>query len=424
MRRPLRLLLAAVLVGSFNLRAGTASVGPVLRDLQASLAMSDSVAGLLVALPPLAFGVVGLLSGPLSRRFDAERLLLAFSLLLAAGLAVRALTGSLAVFMLASLGAIIGISVMNIMIPVLIRRWFPDRVGRLSGTYSMVLTYGAFFGAALTVPFGRLIGGWRGGLGLWIVPAVIGPLLLIAARQARSQDVPSPGESAAASTIGTRRSSVIRAELYRNPKAWALAVFLGLQALEAFSILGWFAAILRDDGIDAARAGWLLSVIMLISAPISTLLPRLTTRFPDQRAIIVPLVLSSALAYALMLVSPSRFALPAMLLLGAGTSTFSLALVLVGLRATTAQGTAELASMVQGVGFLLAGAGPILFGLLHDVTGAWQVPLWSLLVLLIPKMYVGIVVGRPGPIVVDDAPEAPVSLDTHDTHGMPPRPAI
>lgn len=363
--------------------------------------MSDPLAGLLVALPPLSFGVVGLLSGPLSRRFDAERLMIAFSVLLALGLVVRVLTGSLAVFMLASLGAIVGISVVNILVPVVIRRWFPDRVARLSGTYAMVLTYGAFFGAALTVPVGEVLGGWRGGLGVWAVPAAIGPVLIVIARRSRATGGASRADREAlrdAVAAGPRASL----GLFRNRKAWALATLLGVQGFEAFSILGWFAVILRDDGVSPVSAGWLLSITMLVSAPLSVLLPRFAARHPDQRALITWLVSASACGYVLMLISPARFALPAMVLLGIGMVTYSLALLLIGLRAPTARGTAELSSMVQGAGFLFAGIGPLLFGWLFERTGAWQAPLWSLLLLLIPKMYAGTIIGRPGLIVEDD----------------------
>jgi CP family cyanate transporter-like MFS transporter len=152
---------------------------------------------------------------------------------------------------------------------------------------------------------------------------------------------------------------------------------------------------------------------MLVSAPLSALLPRLTARHPDQRALIAGLVISSGLGYGLLLVSPSRFAFPAMVLLGVGMTTFSLALLLIGLRAPSARGTAALASMVQGVGFLFGGIGPLLFGWLFERTGSWQAPLWSLVILLIPKLYAGTLVGRRGLIFVDpedgDAgPEPPV----------------
>lgn len=393
----------AIVLTSFNLRASTASVGPVLRDLQASLAMSDSVAGLLVALPPICFGAVGLLSGRLSQRFDAERLLLASSVLLFVGLVVRVLTGSLAIFMFASLGSIVGISVLNIILPAVIRRWFPDHVAMLSGAYSMVLTYGAFFGAALTVPIGQALGGWRGGLGAWVLPATLGPVVVMIARRGRATS------DAPATDRGTAPADALRSGsgLYRNPKAWALATLLGIQAFEAFSVLGWFAAIFRDDGLSAARAGWLISMTPLVSAPLSMLLPRLTERRPDQRLLIAGLIGASGLGYTLMLISPARFGLPAMLLIGVGTTTFSLALVLIGLRASTSQGTAALASMVQGTGFLFAGIGPLLFGWLFERTGSWQLPLWSLLILLLPKLYAGWVIGRPGLIVGSSDGDAP-----------------
>jgi CP family cyanate transporter-like MFS transporter len=61
-------------------------------------------------------------------------------------------------------------------------------------------------------------------------------------------------------------------------------------------------------------------------------------------------------------------------LIGIGMSAFSLALTVIALRARNAQDTAQLSGMAQGFGYLLASTGPFLFGLLHDLSGGWNVP--------------------------------------------------
>jgi CP family cyanate transporter-like MFS transporter len=57
--------------------------------------------------------------------------------------------------------------------------------------------------------------------------------------------------------------------------------------------------------------------------------------------------------------------------LGQG-SAFAIALMLVVLRSPDAGVAAQLSSMAQTFGYLMAAAGPILVGVLHDKLGGWQ----------------------------------------------------
>jgi CP family cyanate transporter-like MFS transporter len=50
--------------------------------------------------------------------------------------------------------------------------------------------------------------------------------------------------------------------------------------------------------------------------------------------------------------------------------------------------------MVQGFGYLLAGVGPFLFGLRHDVTGGWTAPMAMMLIAYVVQMVAGTVAGR------------------------------
>jgi CP family cyanate transporter-like MFS transporter len=50
--------------------------------------------------------------------------------------------------------------------------------------------------------------------------------------------------------------------------------------------------------------------------------------------------------------------------------------------------------MAQGFGYLIAGLGPFLFGLLHDVSTGWTVPWLMFLVVYVLQIIVGALAGR------------------------------
>jgi CP family cyanate transporter-like MFS transporter len=50
--------------------------------------------------------------------------------------------------------------------------------------------------------------------------------------------------------------------------------------------------------------------------------------------------------------------------------------------------------MAQGFGYLIAGLGPFLFGLLHDVSSGWTMPWIMFLVVYVLQIVVGALAGR------------------------------
>ena len=64
-----------------------------------------------------------------------------------------------------------------------------------------------------------------------------------------------------------------------------------------------------------------------------------------------------------------------MVLAGVGTGVFPVALTMIGLRARTAETTAALSAFVQAIGYIVAGTGPLLFGVLYGATRHWTLPL-------------------------------------------------
>jgi CP family cyanate transporter-like MFS transporter len=334
--------------------------------------------------------------------------------------------------------ALMGIAVSNVLMPVIVKRWFPDKVGSMTGLYSMALALGTSAAAAATVPMTDALGGdWRSGLVVWAglaAAAVLPWVLLVRARGAgpgtgdrepaasgasRTGDrapaaatASRTGDRAPAAAAGTPSATAARAgvpapaaavvtrhapeglRITRSRTAWALAVFFGLQATAAYITMGWMAQIFRDAGVAAGTAGLLLAVTMVMGVPLAFVIPRLATRLPRQGPIVVVLGLCGLAGYAGLYLAPAAGAWAWALLLGVSNCAFPLALTMVGMRARTGAGVAELSAFAQSAGYLISIPGPLLVGVLYQHSGGWGLPLALMAGLMVPQIAVGILAGR------------------------------
>jgi CP family cyanate transporter-like MFS transporter len=120
-------------------------------------------------------------------------------------------------------------------------------------------------------------------------------------------------------------------------------------------------------------------------------------RVRDQRVIVGTLGALEAIALAGLLAPGLTFAVVWVSLIGFVLGgTFGLALLLLVLRARDAETAGELSGMAQSIGYAIAAAGPPAFGLVHDLTGGWVIPLLFLGAVLAGKVGVGLAAGRPG----------------------------
>ena len=384
-----RLVLVGIVVLGFNLRPAAISVGPVLDEITRTLDMSGATAGLLTTLPVLAFAVVGALAPDLARRAGVHRVTLASLTAVVLGLATRARTDETWVFLVMSLLALAGMATANVLLPSLVKLHFPDRVGLLTSIYTTSMALGLTLSSALTVPVAAQLGSWRWGLAIWAVTALVAALPWVGLlRHDRA-----PG--AVPHTVTLR-------QVARTRVGWAMALFFGLQSLQAYSIFGWFAQVYRDAGFSATTAGLLLGVITSIGIPLSFLVPALAARLHDQTWLILGLIACYPVGYVGLILAPVGGAWLWAVLVGVATSVFPLVLTLIGLRARTSAGTAALSGFTQSVGYLLSAVGPFGMGVLYAATGGWTVPLSVLCALALPQLLAGLTVARPS--YVEDAP--------------------
>ncbi|OIJ93413.1 CynX/NimT family MFS transporter [Streptomyces colonosanans] len=386
----MRLLVVGIVLAALNLRPAVTSLGALLEEVRDGLGMSGSVAGLLTSVPSLCFAVFGVMAPRLARRFGPGAVVCAGMAAITAGLVIRPYAGSTAGFLAASALALMGIAVSNVLMPVIVKRWFPDRVGSMTGLYSMALAVGTSSAAAVTVPVTDSLGGnWQSGLAVWGALSAVAVLPWLPFVRARGAD-PAAGSPAA---VGAQ-SEPDGLRMVRSRTAWALAAFFGLQSTAAYITMGWMAQIFRDAGVPAGTAGVLLAVTMVMGVPLAFVIPRLASRLPQQGPIVVVLGVCGLAGYAGLYLAPAGGAWAWALLLGVSNCAFPLALTMVGMRARTSAGVAKLSAFAQSTGYLLSIPGPLLVGVLYQHSGGWGLPIALMAGLMIPQIAVGILAGR------------------------------
>ena len=386
---PRWLIVVAVLTLAFNLRPTAIAIGPQLTVISDSLALSGAEAGLLTTLPVLCFAGFGILSPALAARIGLHRAMYLGLLMMVTGQVIRAVTDSAVVFLAATALALAGLATANILLPSLIKRHFPHRIGLLSAAYSTALATGVAVASFASVPVAEASGrpeGWRWGLGIWALTAIVAvpAWLLLAGRDRPSGGAGSTGDA----TITIR-------DVGRTRVGWILAVFFGLQALQAYAIFGWLPTIYIDAGFSPATAGAFLGIATSVGIPLAFILPAYAARHRRPIGMMVIIVLSCLAGYLGLLIAPATTPWLWAVLLAVGTSAFPVILTLIGLRARTSAGTSALSGFSQSVGYVLAAPGPFLVGIIYEATGTWTVPLLFLSALTVPFLIIAILATRP-----------------------------
>jgi len=378
-RRPWLLLLGLILV-ALNLRPALSSMAPLLGDVSKSLGLSAAQAGLLTTLPVLCLGLFAPLAPVLARRFGAERVVLGILLTLAGGIILRSSFGSFGLFA-GSLLAGASIGVIGVLLPGIVKRDFARQAGTMTGVYTMALCLGAAMAAGATVPLSEQLGhDWALGLGFWMLPALVAAVFWL----------PQVGRK-----HGAHQAAYRVRGLLRDPLAWQVTLYMGLQSSLAYIVFGWLPSILIGRGLTPTQAGLVLSGSVLVQLISSLAAPWLATRGKDQRlAIVIVMVMALGGLFG-CLYAPIGGLWGWALLLGLGQgATFALALTLIVLRSRDAHVAANLSGMAQGFGYTLASLGPFAVGVIHDLTGGWNALGWIFGLIGLAAIVAGIGAGR------------------------------
>ncbi len=353
------LLAAALMLVAFNLRPALTTVGPLLAAIRAETGLGAAGAAVLTTLPVLFLGLASVTGPRVSRRIGPDRGILLASAVVAAGLALRLLGGLGPLFGGACIASA-GIGLAGTLIPGLVKREFPGQTGLMTGLYTMTLCLGAAAGAGLTVPLQGLAGGaWTLALAAWALPAALAALAWLPF----ARPAPPPAAPAGAP----------RRAIWREPLAWQVTGFMGLQSSLAYILFGWVPLLLHDRGLSTVDAGFVAALMSVGQAPAALLVPTFAARLRDQRGAALAVLGLTLACYLAVVAGPLPLIVPATLGLGFGLGgCFGLGLTLIVLRARDTAGAATLSAMAQGVGYTIASLGPLGFGLAHELDGGWR----------------------------------------------------
>ncbi|MEV8325720.1 MFS transporter [Kitasatospora sp. NPDC056731] len=374
------LVLAICLVAA-NLRTSLTGVGTLLPAIEQGSGLTASWGGLLSTLPLLTFAATSPLVARASHRFGSARLLVAALGALAVGTVVRSLPSVICLFA----GTVIlsaAIAFGNVLLPAMIRRSVPaHRIQGVSALYVTVMGVTAAVSSGISAPLSHsLPGSWHTALA-WGIAFTIAALLVWLPRMR--------GDGARASTGATRSPAP-----WRSGLAWQVSMFMGLQSLAFYTAVAWLPSILIHHGTSSTTAGWMLFYYQLISLATSGLLPLLTRGRHDQRWTAAGASVIVAGGFTVLVSAPALSVVACTLLGLGGGACLVLALTFQSERAGSSGEAAALAGMAQSIGYLVAAAGPLLLGILHDATGSWTLPLIVLAVLGIAMAAAGYGAGQ------------------------------
>ncbi|WP_166870606.1 CynX/NimT family MFS transporter [Salinibacterium sp. ZJ450] len=391
------LALLSTLLIALNLRTAVTSVSPIVDQISVDIALNGTALGVLGMLPPAMFAASGLFTPWLARRLGLEATLAVASAVMVLGFTARALSVGYPMFLAASAVTLAATGVGNVLLPAVVKRYFPDRVGLMTSAYVSLLAISTTIPAAISVPIADAAG-WRTALMTW---AVLGLTALIpwvfmwlehrktlaAARRDPSPEV----EEGPAEIVGA---------LWRSRTTWALTLAFAVSSLNAYTMFAWLPELLMEQSqLSSVQAGVLLSVYAFIGLPLGLVMPFLTVRSRRPGLLVQLFTAQLLIGYSGLLLAPTLAPWLWVIIMG-GPLLFPVTLTLINLHTRDHRVTTAVSGFVQGIGYSMGAVGPLLFGVLRDVSGSWTLPLVFLLLTAAGSLVAGILLSKPR--MVDD----------------------
>lgn len=367
------LLVLGIVLIAMTLRTPLTVVGPIISFIRDGLSISNVLAGFLTTIPLLAFAVVSPFAPRTAKHFGIEWTLFLSIILLSIGIIIRSL-GTTEWLIIGTVLIGIAISFGNVLIPSFFKMKFPFHIGLLTGIYTVAMNISAGLGAGFSYPIAKSSGyGWQGALGMSIIITVLALIIwLPQVKSAKEKSITNPK-----STV-----KITRKPLWRYPLTWAVTFAMGLQSFIFYTTGAWIPEIFIAQGMDADRAGWMVSVMQFAQIPMTFIMPIIAAKLSSQRPLVVIFTTFYIIGFVGLYFNWTSLAIVWMILLGfGGGASFSLVMMFFTLRTKTALDAADLSGFAQSIGYLLAAVGPVCFGFLHDLYNSWKPPLFIFIVI-------------------------------------------
>lgn len=345
----------ALLMTILVMRGPITCVGAVAEEIIKTLQIGYPAYGFLNALPIACFGLFCAVAPAMSKRFGLLVTVLICLALILIGAAGR-LIPSYSVMLMATALIGIGIAVLNVLMPVLLRDYFPNNIALVMGVFTGFIGFSGSIGAYFSVPLLNAFGSLNAPLGLWVLmPALAISAWFLVPRGKRI------------SVAG----GAFQWDLLKKPLTWAVIFVMGMQSLTIYTTVAWLPTILSTLGFSASSAGLGSAVFLLVSAPASILTAAFIKVVGGERPASLIMTASFAIGIILWLLG-GTWSFVGCVLAGIPQGiTFSMAMILMAKKTNSLSQLLVISSLAQGIGYVLAGLGPFICGLLYQGDGQW-----------------------------------------------------
>lgn len=385
-----------ILLLAINLRTAAVAFSPIIGHIEADIPLDGLRIGIIAAVPAVAFSLSAFFGAAAAKKLGLEQLVALSIVAMVIGHLVRAFAGSSYLVLLfgtvVSLGAA-GIG--NVLLPPLVKRYFPDRIGLLTGLYALLLAVSAALPAALAAPAADALG-WQASIGMWALLAVLSllPWGVVLGQRRRG------GGGDDALELSPVDAAML-SRIWHSRMAWALAVVFAISSVHFYTAAAWFPELMADvGGVNHLEAGGILAIFSLMGVPTALIVPILAVRMKNVSWMVLAGLVFFIVGYLGLLLAPAAVPVLWAAIVGLGNLIFPVSLVLINLRSRTQHGSVALSGFVQGFGYAIAAAIPLLVGVLHDFSGGWGMPM--IMILVATAACIGPAIALRKPVFIED----------------------
>lgn len=395
--RPLILGRALVFFGilffALTLRTAVTSLAPLIPLIRQTYPLDTFAVSLIGALAPACFAVASMVTPRITRRIG-----LTFAVLTSIGVGlsghvVRSLSDNWIVLAAGSLLALFGAGMGNVVLPPLVKKYFPDRIGIMTSLYVSLLILSATVTSLIAVPIATATS-WRVALAQWGVFAFLVsiPWISVLSREKRDARVDTRTDASSSAPETTPGKPL---PLAKSSTAWAIGVTFAVGAFASYAFFAWLPVILVDIAqVPLAQAGALASIFTLVGIPPALFIPVLAQHIKRTDIILhVGTVLFLA-GFAGLILFPLITPWLWIGILGLAPLAFPLAMALINLRTESHHTSLQLSGFAQAISYLCASCAPILVGITYEITGGWVVGLTALAVISTGGSFAAVVIRR------------------------------
>ena len=365
------ILLGIILLGMI-LRTPITSVGAIIGPLKNLLEINNTVAGLITTIPLIAFAMFSPFVAKISNKIGLEKTLYLAAIVTSIGLLLRFYINT-SVFFVTTFIIGVGLTVGNVLLPGLAKKYFPENLGVMTGFYAVVMNVSASVAAGVSYPIlSSNVGGEKFSTGLavniWLIVSILNIVIYAIitknSKSERIEDKKSGGKG-----------------YLRNLKMWSVMLSMGLQSALFYCSVSWFAEIMISKGFTPSEAGLLLSISQFAQFPSTFLVPVLAEKIKNK--LVIPIFIAMGYVASLigMIYIQGNFALMTIyivLFALAGGGSFSYVMYLFSAKSKNEEEAADISGLAQAGGYWLAAIFPPLLGYVRDVLN-WDVAIYILI---------------------------------------------